>query len=102
MENTTVLVISGAVLVGLLIALRLLLGRSEDETVAEVKALIARGETERAIRAIDEWVEHNSLKKGKGMGYPGLGAALYHDRKVRKLKQLRAELLEDKRGSAVR
>ena len=93
MANTTVLIIVGLVLVGILIALRWLLSRSEDVTVAEVKGLIAKGETEKAIQLIDEWIEHNSLKKGGGMGYPGLGAALYHDRKVRKLEQLRAKLL---------
>jgi len=93
MENTTILLIVGLVLVGVLIALRWLLGRSEDATVAEVKELIARGEAEKAIQLIDEWIEHNSLKKGCGMGYPGLGAALDHDRKVRKLQRLRAELL---------
>jgi hypothetical protein len=92
-ENTTIIVIAGLVLVGIVIALRWLLSRSEDETVAEVKKLIARGEAEKAIRLIDEWIEHNSLKKGGGMGYPGLGAALDHDRKVRKLQRLRAELL---------
>jgi len=90
-DNTTLLIIVGLVLVAILIALRWLLGRSEDETVAEVKKLIAKGEAERAIKFIDEWIEQNSLKKPGG--YPGLGAALYHDRKVRKLEQLRAELL---------
>jgi len=101
-EDPTILIIVGLVLVGILIAVRLLLSRVEDETVAEVKALIGKGETENAVQFIDEWVEHNSLAKGRGMGYPGLGAALYHDRKVRKLMQLRAELLEDKRGTADR
>jgi hypothetical protein len=86
------------VLAGTLIAPRWRLGRSEDETVAEVRKLVVKGEAEEAIQLIDEWVEHDSLKKGGGLGHPDLGAALHHDRKVRGLEQLRAERVGEDLG----
>jgi hypothetical protein len=55
-EDTKIRSIVGRTSAGVPTSLRWLRSRSEDETVADVKKLIARGEADKPIQLIDRWI----------------------------------------------